>query len=76
MAAKLCSGEDLTTLSRLCCGTTENYVVLLKTEGCGQDFEFSTSIDLIGVFFLFIIEGFNETIIEKLTNWPIMFLGD
>ena len=65
-----------TPTGSLCCESTENDGVLLKTQGCGQDFEFSTSIDLIGVFFLFIIEGFNETLIEKLTNWPIMFLGD
>ena len=67
----------MTTLTgSLCCESTENDGVLLKTQGCGQDFEFSTSIDLIGVFFLFFIEGFYECLIEELTDWPVVLLGD
>ena len=49
--------------------------LLLKTQGCGQDFEFSTSIDLIGVFFLFFIEGFYEGLIKELSDWPVVLPG-
>ena len=64
-----------TPTSSLCCESTENDGVLLKTQGCGQDFEFRTSIDLIGVFFLFFIEGFYEGLIKELSDWPVVLPG-